>query len=196
VYARKVVTHDRYSFYNPTQHPMFDEERGRRIYFEGTYTTTFSGNANPTPRYDYNQIMYRLDLADPRLALPVPVYRLGGMAAADRLATLHDLPAGAGRGEVAFFAPDRATLGAVPVFQSDDGALRVGGEGLKPAFFALPADAANWPAATAPLWEFVGVQGRRLYTADRTWTSPGYRLSPAPVCRVWRNPTRIALSAE
>ncbi len=40
---------------------------GRLIYFEGTYTQTFSGNPVATPRYDYNQIMYRLDLADPRL---------------------------------------------------------------------------------------------------------------------------------
>ncbi|MBM3472433.1 MAG: DUF4185 domain-containing protein [Armatimonadetes bacterium] len=61
--ARKIVTHDKYSFYNPKQHPYFDEEGGRVIYFEGTYTKTFSGNEQGTPRYDYNQIMYRLDLA-------------------------------------------------------------------------------------------------------------------------------------
>ncbi len=66
--ARKLVTHDRYSFYNPVHHPFFDQEGGRVIYFEGTYTHTFSGNAQQTPRYDYNQIMYRLDLSDPRLA--------------------------------------------------------------------------------------------------------------------------------
>ncbi|MCA9016995.1 MAG: hypothetical protein KDA77_16805, partial [Planctomycetaceae bacterium] len=67
-WARKVVTHDKYSFYNPKQHPMFAEENGRLIYFEGTYTTLFSGNEVKTPRYDYNQIMYQLDLSDPRLA--------------------------------------------------------------------------------------------------------------------------------
>lgn len=66
--ARKLVTHDRYSFYNPVHHPFFDQEGGRVIYFEGTYTHTFSGNEQQTPRYDYNQIMYRLDLSDPRLA--------------------------------------------------------------------------------------------------------------------------------
>ncbi len=76
VYARKIVTHNKYSFYNPKQHPMFDKENGRIIYFEGTYTTTFSGNDDPTPRYDYNQVMYRLDLSDPRLALPVAIYEL------------------------------------------------------------------------------------------------------------------------
>jgi hypothetical protein len=46
---------------------MFDRDGGRIIYFEGTYTTTFSGNSDATPRYNYNQIMYKLDLSDPRL---------------------------------------------------------------------------------------------------------------------------------
>ncbi len=66
--ARKIVTHDKYSFYNPVHHPFFDAEGGRRIYFEGTYTQSFSGNPVATPRYDYNTIMYRLDLDDPHLA--------------------------------------------------------------------------------------------------------------------------------
>lgn len=65
--AVKIVTHDKYTFYNPTQHPFFDQQGGRIIYFEGTYANTFSGNAYATPRYDYNQVMYRLDLADSRL---------------------------------------------------------------------------------------------------------------------------------
>src|SRR5262249_1458038 len=49
--AVKIVTHDRYSFYNPTQHPFFDEDGGRTIYFEGTYSFTFSGRKDRTPRY-------------------------------------------------------------------------------------------------------------------------------------------------
>jgi hypothetical protein len=65
--AVKIVTHDRYSFYNPAQHAFFDEDGGRTIYFEGTYASTFSGRESRTPRYDYNQILYRLDLDDPRL---------------------------------------------------------------------------------------------------------------------------------
>lgn len=69
-HARKIVTHQRYSFYNPKQHPYFDQDGGRRIYFEGTYTNSFSGNPAKTPRYDYNQIMYQLDLGDERLKLP------------------------------------------------------------------------------------------------------------------------------
>ncbi|MDF1741074.1 MAG: hypothetical protein P1U86_18065 [Verrucomicrobiales bacterium] len=63
----KVITHDRYSLYNPKQHPYFAAEGGKVIYFEGTYTTTFSNAPVPTPRYDYNQILYRLDLGDERL---------------------------------------------------------------------------------------------------------------------------------
>ena len=67
--AKKIVTHDRYTFYNPTQHPFFDQNGGRTIYFEGTYTNQFTGNPETpaTPRYEYNQMMYRLDLADTRL---------------------------------------------------------------------------------------------------------------------------------
>ena len=68
--AIKIVTHNDYSFYNPKQHPYFAEDGGRIIYFEGTYADTFSGAKFPTPRYNYNQIMYRLDLADPRLKMP------------------------------------------------------------------------------------------------------------------------------
>ena len=65
--ATKIATHDKYSFYNPKQHEVFDQDGGRLIYFEGTYTNTFSGNDDATPRYNYNQIMYRLDFSDPRL---------------------------------------------------------------------------------------------------------------------------------
>lgn len=67
--AKKIITHDTYSFYNPVHHPFFDQDSGRLIYLEGTYAATFSGNNERTPRYDYNQMMYRLDLADPRLKL-------------------------------------------------------------------------------------------------------------------------------
>ena len=69
VSGRKIVTHEKYSFYNPKQHPMLDKDGGRVIFFEGTYTNMFSGNDDQTPRYNYNQIMYKLDLSDPRLRL-------------------------------------------------------------------------------------------------------------------------------
>ncbi len=66
-HAVKIVTHDRYTFYNPVQHTFLDEDGGRVIYFEGTYTREFSGSEKTTPLYNYNQILYRLDLADERL---------------------------------------------------------------------------------------------------------------------------------
>jgi hypothetical protein len=72
-YAVKVATHDRMSFYNPKQHPELAKDNGKVIYFEGTYTHDFSGNPDATPRYEYNQLMYRLDLGDVRTALPRPV---------------------------------------------------------------------------------------------------------------------------
>lgn len=65
--AVKIVTHEKYSFYNVTHHAELDSKDGRLIRFEGTYSTMFSGREEPTPRYDYNQILYELDLADPRL---------------------------------------------------------------------------------------------------------------------------------
>jgi hypothetical protein len=75
VHARKIITHankpgDAHDFYNPVHHAFFDRDGGRVIYLEGTYVNTFSGNPHPTPYYEYNQIMYRLDLADPRLRMP------------------------------------------------------------------------------------------------------------------------------
>ncbi len=71
-WARKIVTHKQYSFYNPTQFSFFDQQDGRFVYFAGTYSDFFTGITVPTPRYNYNQIMYRLDLSDPRLVPPVP----------------------------------------------------------------------------------------------------------------------------
>jgi hypothetical protein len=65
--AVKIVTHDKYSFYNPVHHAFLDTQKGRFIHFEGTYTSTFSKARQTTPRYNYNQILYRLDLGDPRL---------------------------------------------------------------------------------------------------------------------------------
>jgi hypothetical protein len=147
VYARRVVAHDNYNFYNPTQHPIFDQDGGRLIYFEGTYTASFSAAKEKTPRYDYNQIMYRLALDDPRLNLPVPVYRVksaGGESG-------HLTREGVEREQawdrieaIAFFAfpPNRGRGGMMPLFaatQNGHAALRdQPGSDTQPVFFALP----------------------------------------------------------
>ncbi len=57
----KIVTHDRYSFYNLVHHLFFDRENGRYIYFQGRPARQFSREGGQTLRYDYNRVMYRLD---------------------------------------------------------------------------------------------------------------------------------------
>lgn len=160
IYARKVVTHERYSFYNPKQHPYFAQEGGRFVYFEGTYATTFSGNDDATPRYDYNQIMYRLDLADSRLVLPVPVFRWsdargshwGTGAAAEAM--------NAAPPEELFCAYDRPAPGALPVTDPDGGEVR---------FWALPREGDAPPAAAAVLGE---LRGGGEGAGARAWPNP------------------------
>jgi hypothetical protein len=203
VYSRKVVTHNKYSFYNPKQHPMFDKEGGRIIFFEGTYTTTFSGNPDPTPRYDYNQMMYQLDLSDPRLALPVAVYAVPSAAGgASRLvikSMIADDRSSPPR-PVAFFAPDRAGIATLPVYERLDDkqgqSLYVStsgqpsdGTSAKPLFFVLPADLKDYTAATALLYEYHDEGGgRRSYAIESPSPTARVRASRKLLGRVWRNP--------
>ncbi len=70
--AVKIIDHNNYNFYNVATHAFFNQEGGRVIYIEGTYTTSFTSAPEKTPRYNYNQVMYRLDLDDPRLAEAQP----------------------------------------------------------------------------------------------------------------------------
>jgi hypothetical protein len=116
--ARKIASHRSYSFYNPFLHPYFDQRGGRTLFFEGTYTAAFSRQAEPTPRYDYNQIMRRLDLEDPRLMLPVPIYDLGKRGRGERYAVKRGLRPADGDPPIAFFAHDRPARGTVPVWWS------------------------------------------------------------------------------
>jgi len=66
--AVKIASHDRTSFYNVCHHAFLDADGGRTIHFEGTFSREFSGGAPATPRADYNQILYRLDLDAAALA--------------------------------------------------------------------------------------------------------------------------------
>lgn len=65
--AVKVLTHQRHTFYNPCLHLDLTPTNSPVLLFEGTYTKEFSGHPAATPRHDYNQVLYRLDLDDPRL---------------------------------------------------------------------------------------------------------------------------------
>ncbi|MFM8223749.1 MAG: hypothetical protein ACKOJF_33025, partial [Planctomycetaceae bacterium] len=111
-HAVKIATHEKYSFYNPRQHPFFDSDGGRLIVFEGTYATTFSGNTDPTPRYDYNQVLYQLDLADPRLAIPSPLVT-NPASSADEPPLVAWTPAGRGY-EAGAGSPWRQAIGFAP----------------------------------------------------------------------------------
>jgi hypothetical protein len=65
----KILSHENYTFYNPRIHPEFTPPDSPVLLFEGTYTMTFANHPPPTPRYEYNQILYRLDLDDALLVL-------------------------------------------------------------------------------------------------------------------------------
>ena len=65
--AVKILSHENYTFYNPRLHPEFTAADSPLLIFEGTYTQLFADHPTPTPRYEYNQILYRLDLDDPKL---------------------------------------------------------------------------------------------------------------------------------
>ena len=206
VYGRKIVTHEQYSFYNPKQHPEFDQDGGRVIFFEGTYSEFVSGNPTPTPRYDYNQIMYRLDLADPRLVLPVAVYDLSDDTTACRFATRRELRTDERPLRVAFFACDRPASGLVPVYTVSDGAIMarltlqaptVAPTASAPvaAFYALPPDGdPNRPTVVGP-YEVTSADGKQhSYTTEtREAARPGFARAEKPVCYVWRNPLSPAM---
>jgi hypothetical protein len=190
VYARRVAVHGRYSFYNPTQHPFFDQEGGRIIYFEGTYTAAFSGAPAKTPRYDYNQIMYRLNLNDPGLALPQPVYRVKQENGSSRFLLREGIDAAQAwqRVEgVAFFAvpPRRKLDNAVAVYVSESG-MRTNAPppGTQPLFFALPIGDTN---STKSLHELLTDESGNAFC--RIWTNPATNLS----VHFWREPMPLPM---
>ncbi|KAG2373735.1 hypothetical protein C9374_011824 [Naegleria lovaniensis] len=74
LYGVKIVTHQKMDFYNPSHHYEFDEHNGKIIYFEGTYSN-FWTNLPPTPKYNYNQQMYRLDVSKASEQIPIAVFK-------------------------------------------------------------------------------------------------------------------------
>lgn len=193
VNAVKILTHEKYSFYNPKHHAYFDQEGGRLIYFEGTYTHSFSGNTIQTPRYDYNQMMYRLDLADARLSIPVPVYQ------SESHAPFHfGTPAAAYSppvGNAVFLALDHPGTNSIPIFANSlqDGGIKLQASRpddnptARPIFHALPVDLKEIPPTTTPLYEYVNEDlGQRAYLTDSAWSAAGFKRTEKPVCRVWK----------
>ncbi len=189
VYARKIVTHDSYTFYNPKHHPFLDEEDGRLIYFEGTYTELFSGANHRTPRYDYNQILYRLDLSRPELQLPVAIYReaRGGRCHVS-----------ARTGATGVSRPVFWAMESAPTNSSADAAVAVVCAGADPGssshqcqftaasganqenpvlFYGIPADAAEPPPGSMPLTNTAGE------TVCLVWSHPLTKGPLLPVIR-------------
>ncbi len=213
-YGRRVVTHGDYNFYNLAHHPFFDQEGGRLVYFEGTYTTSFSNARSETPRYDYNQLMYRLALDDPRLVLPQPVYRVRGENGGTRLMAGNQIEV-AGLWEqveaVAFFAVPPAGKGAglVPVYATGSGGSVLSLE--PPTSISIPlfvgqqlddreSDQTRAGATTetaAPTPDLPALELLREYRRpaddDRVYDTnppkiPGFVAVGRPLCRVWRVP--------
>jgi len=200
-FAQKIVTHNKYSFYNPVQHPHFAKDNGRVIFFEGTYSTMFSGNDIPTPRYEYNQIMYKLELDDKRLFLPVPIYR-AQEGEITRYLTREKIPKTETKPEIVFYAPDRPRDGTIPIYEVYDKVTNqiiltlrkpessMNG-GLKIAFYGLK-DEVNPPPLTLLLFEYIHSKSNaRIYSTEETLKDSDYKRSENPVCRVWKNPTKF-----
>jgi hypothetical protein len=202
-YAAKIITHEKYSFYNPVQHPHFAKDGGREIFFEGTYTKAFSGNEVGTPRYDYNQIMYKIDLDDPRLALPIPIYESKGV--------FPQFTTGAGiwspeknepdlkKREIAFYACDQLGEGMIPIYEIRDDELGSKLTALAPgspslpnvniSFYALPADDKTTSAPIVMLYEYIGDEnGKRIYLPQKNTPPAGFTRAEQPLCCVWKKP--------
>ncbi len=193
VYAAKVISHDNYTFYNVLHHPELD--RGPFIYLEGTYTASYT-NATPTPRYNYNQQLYRINLDDARLVLPVAIYDLGGALPGNfgtKAEVRRDTPALS----AAFLAPDRAREGLVGVAWS--GASCSAGRKLvasatpptTPLFYALPGTTKPAPAHTVALYEYSDASGHVAYGLDKATMPAGYTRAATPLALVWENPTNV-----
>jgi len=189
-YARKIVTHDDYSFYNPKQHPYFVKDGGRLLFFEATYTSMFSGNKHPTPLYDYNQVMYRLQLDDPRLNLPVPVYELQGTDGPTLSTVHHD------NAVVRFFALPKPADGTVPVGRDVSTGRLVRLTKDSDALFHIAANAAALSLKyLVPLHEWTrsnqGQATRRYGT--RPLAKGDWQRSELPLGYVW--PRRVELKS-
>ncbi|MES2741870.1 MAG: hypothetical protein V4754_13090 [Pseudomonadota bacterium] len=195
--ARKIVSHNNYTFYNPYTHPYLSPDNGKTVYFEATYTSAFSTAPAITPLYNYNQMMYRLNLDDAQLTLPVPIYDQGG-ATADRFGAKQSVAPGSAPLAAPFLALDRAATGTTPVGWSapacDASRRLISGAGvLDPLFFAAPSGPAAPVKSRVALYEYNHADGRRLYTVDPAQAPAGFVRAAAPLVWVWSNPVQVKL---
>jgi len=190
VYMQQVVTLGGYTFYNPCH--FFDKDNGQTIFVEGTVTTWLGDRDQPAiPRYNYNQMMYKVDLSDARLFLPVPVFELNGTHC--YVTKTHLPPDHQGPLVPVFFAPDRPRNGTVAVYRHMAGrTTRLSTQQRnngRLAFYAEPAAAAEHSPWTVPLYEYQHTtDGTRRYSV-KPHLGPHFDRSPDPICYVWENPS-------
>lgn len=197
-YARRVVGHTAYSMYNPRQHPFFAEDNGRVVYFEGTYTRSFSSATVSTPRYDYNQQMFRLDLGDPRMALPVAIYDLRDGLSRQELTSRAGLRARHATPATRFDALDRPTASTVAFRWTGacaDRALRPGDGVGSPVFYAVAPSATMRPSPTVALYEYARSGTGRSYATDDRDAPEGARRG-AVVGYVWPRAITVRVPVE
>lgn len=211
IHAVRVAEHGEYNFYNPVHHPFFDQEDGQRIFFEGTYTDSFTSAPTKTPRYEYNQILYELDLGDPRLLLPAPVY-FETLNDSESVRTAWAMGAHQARAlanssgwEIRFYAipPQSKALpakGLVPIYAAGSSLLATPDASPDPLFYAMPGNESE-PRSTSenPLWSRVGLVGLHRETHETSGAvryrleteppDPDWNREQPPLCRVWKNPT-------
>jgi hypothetical protein len=133
VFARKVAEHQSF-LYNPTQQPIFDQNNGEDIFFEGTFTK-FVSTAERVPRYDYNQITYKLTLSNEDVFLPEAVYQTN-----KGYSLLKDINDKNSVIDIGFYAmpKDRKVKGMIPIYQSKKGKLLT--KGSSSVFYGFPSE--------------------------------------------------------
>jgi hypothetical protein len=189
--------HNKYTFYNPKQHPYFDQEGGRVLYFEGTYANTFSGSSkNPTPRYDYNQIMYRLNLDDPRLALPAAVYQIQGQSNYLLRAGVEKTNKWDSIESIPFYAvePKRANSDLIPIYADKGREIKLTVErpnsSAEPLFYALSSSGPESEnSCILPLYEYYHADTeQRIYSTKPALQEKVWIRRENPLCLVWKAP--------
>ncbi len=131
-HAIKVLSHKSRDFYNPVHHSFLDN--GPNLYFEGTYVNTFDKGAAPTPYYDYNQQLYKLELNDTRLfEIPSLVWWNNKTNQYELVQPANDIQ----HLHFKFFAYDRPCNACIPIYQDGSGDLFAkAGPGRDQVFYA------------------------------------------------------------
>jgi hypothetical protein len=151
--------------------------------------------------------MYRLNLDDPRLALPVAVYQIrdelvgwansvlptrnyllrDGVERENKWDSVESMP---------FFAFEskRAHKNLIPIYADKEREIRLTLEcprpSAEPIFYALPLSEpeSENPCITA-LYEYRNDKtGRRIYSTEPALEEKGWRRMENPLCRVWKSP--------